>query len=782
MASSLASKTWGGKEFWGLSWDYDPQWILNEEQREIQVKLIETCRTVIRPNAIICDETYEFPRKSVDALASLGLLGLIVPKELGGLGQNHVCVAMVVETIARYGCSSTAMVYVMHLGAVAAMLFRHRENKTLQDVLRRLDKDKLLGTLVFSDPATGGHNWFPFSSKAKQLDDNTIQVLRYGAWVTSGGFADFYVVECTSPSFEGDFMNLSLFLMFKDEVRSSSDEWSALGMRGNQSSPIVCEGMLTADRLVGSFGEFPLAAHEVIDPYFLLFSSACWNGVALGAIDVAKKHVTRTEHADMGVRVADYPIIQDYFGKSVTETNCSRMMLLNVAQGMDHVTNNNDWSIYKDPMTVPIRGQFHHWCFQVKIRAAANVTYVTDEMLHACGGVGYKKELGLERLLRDGKAGWVMGASNEVLRQVVGKTSLFGLGAVDFWCKSPDKRVLNFELKKLSGNAKRELARKLLAEADNEDSSQKNHIKHSYQDSEFDNPFSTGPPAMLKSLDIPDGVTRAQKPCLKPDEFVALKLLSIKPLGEMVAEYTFALPQATDYTGCFPGQYVRVRLGKNQRFLSPVSRARELGRISLLLKFETHGMFSNSMRSLEVGDTADFSGPCGGYEYQPNSTSYLTLLATAMSCQPAVQIVREIKANPSDQTSVSLLLYAAKPSDIPYRQELQKYAIHDKRLKASFTVSEVDCDDWEGGEGYIDSNLLSSTLPSPEESSHRVLVCGGPRMVVGVLQGLRSLGYSSEKIFVYGQFGVQQIRAVYGKFAELAQHRETNNNINGYYH
>ena len=40
------------------------------------------------------------------------------------------------------------------------------------------------------------------------------------------------------------------------------------------------------------------------------------------------------------------------------------------------------------------RGQFHHWCFQVKVKAAANVTYVTDEMMHACGGVGYKKELG----------------------------------------------------------------------------------------------------------------------------------------------------------------------------------------------------------------------------------------------------------------------------------------------------------------------------------------------------------------------------------------------------
>ena len=106
---------------------------------------------------------------------------------------------------------------------------------------------------------------------------------------------------------------------------------------------------------------------------------------------------------------------------------------------------------------------------------------------------------------------------------------------------------------------------------------------------------------MLKSLDIPDGATHARKPCLKPDEFIALKLLSVKPLGEMVAEYTFALPHATDYTGCFPGQYVRVRLGKNQRFLSPVTRAKELGRISLLLKHETHGMFSNSMRALEIG-------------------------------------------------------------------------------------------------------------------------------------------------------------------------------------
>ena len=52
MSSKPATKTWGGKEFWGMSWEYDPQWLLSEEQRQIQAKLIETCRTVIRPNAV----------------------------------------------------------------------------------------------------------------------------------------------------------------------------------------------------------------------------------------------------------------------------------------------------------------------------------------------------------------------------------------------------------------------------------------------------------------------------------------------------------------------------------------------------------------------------------------------------------------------------------------------------------------------------------------------------------------------------------------------------------
>ena len=57
------------------------------------------------------DKTYEFPRESMNELAKLGLLGLIVPKELGGRGESHVCLSMVMETIARYGGTSLALIY-----------------------------------------------------------------------------------------------------------------------------------------------------------------------------------------------------------------------------------------------------------------------------------------------------------------------------------------------------------------------------------------------------------------------------------------------------------------------------------------------------------------------------------------------------------------------------------------------------------------------------------------------------------------------------------------------
>ena len=82
-------------------------------------------------------------------------------------------------------------------------------------------------------------------------------------------------------------------------------------------------------------------------------------------------------------------------------------------------------------------------------------------MLHGCGGSGYKRAMELERYLRDAKAGWVMGPTNEVLRQFVGKAALLGIESLDYWNLTINRRAFENGLKKLDAEAKRELAEKL---------------------------------------------------------------------------------------------------------------------------------------------------------------------------------------------------------------------------------------------------------------------------------------------------------------------------------
>lgn len=456
-----AEKLWAGEKFWGLGFEWDPQFLLTEAQKALQAELIALCQSTLRPNAVESDKHFIYPRKNFEALAKMGLLGLIVPKSLGGRGENHVCAAMVVETIARYGCPSTAMCYTMHIGATAAALFRHHHNATLTDILSRLDQDVLIGTLSYSDPETGSHFWYPISSQAERHGEGW-KVNKKASWTTSGGFADWYIVQTTSPDFGGNYADLSCFLVLKDQVKADPANWDGLGLRGNQSGPIeVLDAILPADGIVGPVGDGPKSNDECVDPFFLICSSACWSGIALATIDITRNHTTRKTHQDVGMRVADYPTIQDYVGEAIMDTNAARALTFQMAGALDGLTNNCDWSIHEDLDALP-RATLLHQLWQTKFVAAKNVAHVVDKMLHACGGTGFKPGLQIERLLRDGKAGWVMGPTNEVLRQFVGKAALLGFESLDYWNQAVNERVLNNELKKMTPEQKAALAEKLL--------------------------------------------------------------------------------------------------------------------------------------------------------------------------------------------------------------------------------------------------------------------------------------------------------------------------------
>jgi alkylation response protein AidB-like acyl-CoA dehydrogenase len=215
----MSQKKWGKDEFWGLGFEWDPQWILNVRQKKLQETLISLCEQEMRANAVESDKKLLYPRKNFQLLAKHGFLGLLVPKSLGGMGENHVSAAMAVETIARYGCPSTAMCYTMHLGAVAAALFRHHNSRPIQDIMRRIDKDVLVGTLSYSDPETGSHFWYPISSSAEETGDGW-KVRKKASWTTSGGFADWYIIQTTSPDFGGNYSDLTCWLIMGKEAKA----------------------------------------------------------------------------------------------------------------------------------------------------------------------------------------------------------------------------------------------------------------------------------------------------------------------------------------------------------------------------------------------------------------------------------------------------------------------------------------------------------------------------------------------------------------------------------
>ncbi|WP_246810182.1 acyl-CoA dehydrogenase family protein [Methyloligella sp. GL2] len=446
-----------------MSAEFDPDWFLTEEQKGLRAELIETCEAVIRPQAIKSDQTGEYPWASIEALAKLNLLGAIVPKKYNGRGENHVGAVMLLETLARYGCPSTSVIYMMHLAGVAGLLFRAGGNAAAQDILSRLDRDVLIGSASYTDPETGGHFWFPKISNVEKTEKGW-HVVKKSSFTTSSGYAKWMITQTTSPNFDGDYSNLSVFLLMDEELQGAPDGWNAMGMRGTKSGPVKIDVELPADRMIGPPGDGAASNDEAIDPVAMVAYGGLYNGISLAALDLAKDYTTKRKHAQFSQSVADYPTTHDVFGGSLNDVEACRLMAYSLARQLDAVTENGDWTLHeRDPKAMP-RTPYAPWCFMLKELACRHANDVSDKMLHLFGGAGYSKHLEIERVARDSKAGWVMGPSNEVSRQLVGRWALLGSEAVDWWNQRVNEGLLNSEISKLDDAGKRALADKLTAE------------------------------------------------------------------------------------------------------------------------------------------------------------------------------------------------------------------------------------------------------------------------------------------------------------------------------
>jgi len=257
------------------------------------------------------------------------------------------------------------------------------------------------------------------------------------------------------------------------------------------------------------------------------------------------------------------------------------------------------------------------------------------------------------------------------------------------------------------------------------------------------------PPEFYDKMGVFHGVA------LDPNEWRPLKLRERIQLNKFNHLFRFDLPSPTHHLGLRAGQYLALRANiggqETVRYYSPVTQNSTFGNVDLIIKIEMDKTQETSMTrhlfSLQAGQTLEFKGPLGGFEYHRNTYRELGLIAGGTGISPMIQIIRSVSNHPEDKTKVSLLYGNFLEDDILCRDELMYYTATRDNIKAFITLSDPP-PHWKMGVGFITEEMMKNHLPAPA-ADIKIVLCGPPGMIKAMIPTLKKLGYTDEMIFSY---------------------------------
>jgi alkylation response protein AidB-like acyl-CoA dehydrogenase len=369
---------------------------------------------VIRPNAERNDREGRFPRENLSALARAGYNGILFPKQLDGLGLDHVAFAIVAEEIAAAD-ASTGLVYVMHVSAAQAIFLFGTDDQRQRWV--KSARSGALATFSTSERASGGHFWHNLSQAKRRGEDYVLDLEK--SFTTSSGQADYYVLTTQTPNAAKP-SDITWFIVDAQQPGIVPGAWDALGVRANHSGPLRFDDVLVParDRL-GREGQGKEIMFDGGSPSYLLGLGAVWHGVARGALAETTEYATRTVHRDFDRRLADYQVLRQELGRSKISVASLGPWQRALASQLDQL----------QAQGKP-QGELLFPLIEFKVQSSEVAARVTQGGLDVAGGYGYKRGP-LERYFRDARAGVVMGPSNNIAREWLGK-GLVGL-PLELW-------------------------------------------------------------------------------------------------------------------------------------------------------------------------------------------------------------------------------------------------------------------------------------------------------------------------------------------------------------
>ena len=377
---------------------------LSADQQDIVDHAGAVARRSLAPRASDYDRSAAFPADNIADLHDAGLLGLLVPEAFGGTGADLVAWSLAVSELAQ-ACGSTALIFAMHCGATRLLAAGALGGDA--DAARVLAEVAGEGRLVawgFSEPGTGGNILNP--QLRAVVDRDVLSLSGTKAFCTAAGHADYYLINAHSGDSEFRRSQTMAIVPAHTDGLTVNETWDALGMRANCANTVRLDCHLPASHAVGGAGGgMPLLAQAL--PALILGLAAASLGVAQAANGFATEHVLRRTLAPSGQPLAAFQGVRLHVADMAITLHTARLALLHGA-----------WVADRDPLAaLPDLNIAKYACN----RAAVTVA---DTAMQLTGGHGYLRTNRLERHYRDARAGAVMGANLDALRDMIGKAAL----------------------------------------------------------------------------------------------------------------------------------------------------------------------------------------------------------------------------------------------------------------------------------------------------------------------------------------------------------------------
>ncbi|HLU09558.1 MAG TPA: acyl-CoA dehydrogenase [Oceanobacillus sp.] len=380
---------------------------LSEEHESLRRAVREFAQREIVPIAAEYDETGEFPLETVKKLGELGVMGIEVPEEYGGAGMDTLAYALTMIEVAKADASHSTIVSVNNsLYCHAILKFGTEEQK--RKYLVPVASGEKIGAYSLTEPMSGSDAGTMQSRAVLNAEGTHYVINGRKSWVTSGPVAD-YVLLFTMTEPEKKHKGITAFLIEADKpgfIRGKKEP--KLGIRASATSEIVYENYLCpVENVVGQPGEGFKIAMSVLDAGRIGIAAQAL-GIAEAAYEASVMYAK--ERQAFGGPIGQFQMIQQKIADMKTRIEASRLLIYNACLAKERSKTTGERYTLEASMA--------------KLFASETAMFVTDEAVQIHGGMGYSKEMPIERYYRDARITRIYEGTSEIQRMVIARNEL----------------------------------------------------------------------------------------------------------------------------------------------------------------------------------------------------------------------------------------------------------------------------------------------------------------------------------------------------------------------